>query len=116
MAPQNCIFCQIGSGELDADIVLEDDEILAFRDINPRAPTHILIIPRRHIATLNDLEDQDALLFGRMVLAARRLAGEEAVAEPGYRLVCNCNPAAGQIVYHVHLHLIGGRRLGAMAP
>ncbi len=107
-----CLFCRMVEGEIPADVVHEDDDILAFRDIRPQAPCHILIIPKRHIATLNDLTDDDAALVGRILLTARRLAGEEGVAETGYRTVFNCNRDAGQEVFHIHLHLLAGRRLG----
>ena len=109
---ENCLFCRMVAGEIKPDTVYEDEEILAFRDINPQAPTHILLIPKRHIATTNDLTDEDAGLVGRLALTARRIAAEEGIDEPGYRLVLNCNAGAGQSVYHLHLHLLGGRRLG----
>ncbi len=107
-----CIFCRIAAGEIPADIIYEDDEVLAFRDLNPQAPTHALIIPRRHIATTNDLNPEDADLVGKLVLAAKQVAVNEGVAEDGYRLVLNCNAGAGQTVFHIHLHLLGGRALG----
>jgi Diadenosine tetraphosphate (Ap4A) hydrolase and other HIT family hydrolases len=107
-----CIFCKIAKGEIPAEVVYEDDQVLAFRDLNPQAPVHILVIPRRHIATLNDLDDGDAELMGRLHLAAKRIAADEGIAESGYRTVINCNAAAGQTVFHVHLHLLGGRPMG----
>jgi histidine triad (HIT) family protein len=103
------LFLKIIEREIPADIVYEDDELLAFRDIDPQAPVHILIVPKRRIATLNDLEDSDAGLAGRMILAGRSIAREEGLAEDGYRLVFNCNDKGGQSVYHIHLHLLGGR-------
>jgi len=106
----DCLFCRMVTGEVPADIVHEDDEILAFRDINPQAPCHILIIPKRHIATLNDLTEADTALAGRILLTARSLAEREGVADAGYRTVFNCNRAAGQEVFHIHLHLLAGRR------
>jgi histidine triad (HIT) family protein len=106
---KDCLFCKIVSGEIPAKIVHEDEDCVAFRDIHPQAPTHVLVVPRRHIATLNDLTDADAAVPGRMVLAARNIAREEGVSEGGYRLVFNCNAGAGQSVFHVHLHLLGGR-------
>jgi histidine triad (HIT) family protein len=109
-----CLFCKIVDRELPADIVYEDDEMLAFRDISPQAPTHLLVIPRRHVATVNDLEDGDADLLGRLVLRARALARDAGVAETGYRLVVNCNDDGGQTVFHLHLHLMGGRQLRAL--
>lgn len=109
------IFAKIIAGEAPADIVYRDDLVTCFRDISPKAPTHILIVPNREIPTVNDLQDADAGLVGHMVLVAKRLAAQEGVAERGYRLVVNCNPEGGQIVYHLHMHLIGGRPLGAEA-
>lgn len=108
----DCIFCKIAAGEIPAAKLYDDGEVLAFRDINPEAPVHLLVIPRRHIATLNDLTEADAALIGRLYLAAKRLAAESGVADSGYRTVINCNRAAGQIVFHVHLHLLAGRELG----
>jgi histidine triad (HIT) family protein len=106
---KDCIFCRIASGDLEVKLVHEDDDIVAFRDSNPQAPTHVLVVPRRHLATVNDLAETDAGLVGRLVLAARRIAAEEGIAEDGYRLVLNCNRGAGQSVFHIHLHLLGGR-------
>ena len=103
------LFEKIIAGQIPADIVYEDDHCVAFRDINPQAPTHVLVIPRRHVATTDDLADGDAELVGRMALAAAKIAREEGVAEDGYRLVFNCNAGAGQTVFHIHLHLLGGR-------
>jgi len=97
------------SGEIRPRVAYEDDEVFAFHDVNPQAPVHVLVIPRRHVATLNDASDEDAALLGRLVLAARRLASELGVNESGYRTVINCNADAGQSVFHVHLHLLGGR-------
>ena len=105
-----CIFCRIVSGEVSAKKVYEDDDVVAFEDIRPQAPVHILIIPKRHIATVNDLTESDAQLVGRLVLVAKRIAAERGVAERGYRLVLNCNRDSGQEVFHIHLHLLGGRR------
>lgn len=106
-----CLFCKIASGDLDADVVYENADVVAFRDLHPQARHHILIIPRRHIATLNDATEQDAGLLGKMLLAARYLAGELGVAGDGYRLVMNCNRDGGQTVFHLHLHLLAGRQL-----
>ncbi len=105
------LFLKIIDRDIPADIVFEDDEILAFRDIQPQAPVHVLVIPKRHIATLNVLEDDDAGLVGRMVLTARRIAADEGLDEDGYRLVFNCNEHGGQSVRHIHLHLLGGRQM-----
>ena len=107
----DCIFCKVASGEMDAKKVFEDEDLVAFEDIRPQAPVHILIIPRRHIETLNDLTDEDAELVGRLVLAAKHIAAERGVAESGYRLVLNCNRDSGQEVFHIHLHLLGGRKM-----
>ncbi|MDZ7315960.1 MAG: histidine triad nucleotide-binding protein [candidate division KSB1 bacterium] len=105
----SCIFCRIISRQLPADIVFEDEQLLAFRDIAPQAPKHILIIPKRHIESVNDLRPEDAELAGKMVLLARDLANREGFDRRGYRLVMNCNHDGGQSVYHLHLHLLGGR-------
>jgi histidine triad (HIT) family protein len=107
----NCIFCKIAAGEIPSDVVYEDDQVVAFRDLNPQAPTHVLVVPRRHIATLNDLEAGDEALVGRMYGAAREIAAREGLAETGYRTVVNCNEAGGQTVFHIHLHLLGGRMM-----
>jgi histidine triad (HIT) family protein len=111
MAESDCLFCNISAGEISADIVLQDDNVVAFRDINPKAPTHVLIIPRRHIATINDLETGDASTVGLLFMAAADIAKSEGISEEGYRVVMNCNAAAGQSVFHVHLHLLGGRNM-----
>jgi len=108
----DCLFCKMVAGEIQPDVVYEDDEILAFRDVNPQAPVHILVIPKRHIATTNDLESEDAALVGNMVLAAKQIAVQEGIDERGYRTLINCNREAGQSVFHIHLHLLGGRAMG----
>ena len=105
------LFLKIINREIPADIVYETDEVLAFRDIAPKAPTHILVIPKIHLRTANDIEAQHAELIGKLFLAAKELASQEGIAEEGYRLVMNCNPAGGQEVYHIHLHLLGGRQM-----
>lgn len=105
----DCLFCKMVSGEIKPDVVFEDDAVLAFRDVNPQAPTHVLVIPKTHLATLNDLNDEHAELVGKMFLAAKRIAGAEGLAERGYRTVMNCNAEAGQSVYHIHLHVLAGR-------
>ncbi len=105
------LFLKIIEREIPADIVFENDRILAFRDIDPQAPIHILIIPKRRIATINDVDDDDAGLVGDMVLAARDIARSEGISDDGYRLVFNCNRDGCQSVYHIHLHLLGGRRM-----
>lgn len=108
------LFSKIISGELPGDILYQDDLVTAFRDINPAAPTHVLIVPNKFIATANDLTEDDEQIAGRMLLVARKLAEQEGIAEDGYRLIINCNRHGGQEVYHLHLHLIGGRPLGPM--
>lgn len=112
MAEPGCLFCKIVAGEIPADIVFENDAVVAFRDINPQAPTHVLIVPRQHIATINDLEETDAATVGKLYLAAKVIAADEGFADAGYRATMNCNAAAGQTVFHIHLHLLGGRDLG----
>ena len=106
-----CIFCKMVSGEIQPDLVYQDQHVIAFRDINPQAPTHVLVVPREHIATLNDLTPDHAALIGRMYLAARAVAHQDGIAERGYRTLINCNPEAGQTVYHLHLHVLGGRHM-----
>jgi histidine triad (HIT) family protein len=108
------IFGQIVSGELPATIVYQDDLVTAFRDIHPAAPVHILIVPNKAIPTVNDLTEADEQTAGRMLLAARKIAAQEGIAESGYRLIINCNRDGGQEVYHLHMHLLGGRRMGPM--
>ena len=105
------IFSKIIRRELPADVVYDDDDVMAFRDINPQAPVHVLVIPKIEIATVNDIEPGQAELIGKMVLAAQRIARDEGIAEDGYRLVVNCNRHGCQEVFHLHLHLIGGRQL-----
>ena len=105
-----CLFCKIVNNEVPCEIVFENKHILAFRDTNPQAPTHILVIPRKHISTLNELETEDAELVGEILLTARNLAKVENIDQDGYRTVFNCNKDAGQTVFHIHLHLLGGRR------
>ncbi|RIZ65668.1 MAG: histidine triad nucleotide-binding protein [Methylococcales bacterium] len=105
----SCLFCKMVAGEIKPDIVFEDDSVLAFRDINPQAPVHILIVPKTHIATLNDLDD--TLLAGQLLQTAIKLAEQEGFSEQGYRTVFNCNSQGGQEVFHLHLHLLGGRQM-----
>ena len=105
------IFSRILSGDIPADIVYEDAEVVAFRDVNPQAPVHVLVIPRKPIPTLNDAQPEDTELLGRLFLAAAKVAAQEGIAESGYRTVVNCNAGAGQTVFHLHLHVLGGRPL-----
>ncbi len=107
----DCLFCKMIAGEIQPDVVYEDEHVLAFRDINPQAPVHVLVVPREHISTLNDLTDVHAELVGRMYLAAKRVAEKDGIAERGYRTLINCNAEAGQSVYHIHLHVLGGRHM-----
>jgi|TARA_Y100000815_G_scaffold68239_1_gene57379 histidine triad (HIT) family protein len=108
----DCLFCKIIAGDIPADRVFENERILAFRDLNPQAPTHILIIPKLHIPTLNDLQPEHSELIGELIRIASELAKKEGIAEAGYRTGFNCNDAGGQTVYHIHLHLLGGRTFG----
>jgi histidine triad (HIT) family protein len=108
----DCIFCKIAAKQVPAKIAFENAQLLAFHDIHPMAPVHLQIIPKQHIARVSELDKENAGIIGQLVLTANKLAAEMGVAEPGYRLVINCNPAAGQSVYHLPLHLLGGRSLG----
>jgi len=105
----NCLFCKIVAGDIPADKLYEDDEVLAFKDIHPQAPFHALVIPKRHLATLDAFEDGDAALAGRLMLTGKRLAAREGL--PGYRVAMNINSEGGQVVFHAHLHVLGGRRM-----
>ena len=107
----SCLFCRIGRGEVPADIVHEDDLVVAFRDINPKAPTHLLLIPRRHVDSAAHLSETDAEMLGRLFSVAANLARDTGIAERGFRLVSNSGPAAGQSVDHLHFHLLGGRSM-----
>ncbi len=108
---EECLFCRIISGEIPSEVVYQDDEFLAFKDIHPQAPTHILIIPKIHFDSLVEISDQQEKLMGRLVIIAKKLAKKEGLAKNGYRLVLNCGAEGGQVVPHLHLHLIGGRKL-----
>jgi len=107
----DCLFCRIVSGDIESNVVHQDDTVVAFRDINPQSPTHIVIVPRKHIPSLSDLADVDDGIVGHLVRIAAEIARTEGIAEQGYRLVANCGPAAGQSVDHLHFHLLGGRNL-----
>ena len=107
----SCLFCKIVAGDIKAKVVYQDDSVLAFHDIDPKAPLHVLVIPKRHIATLNDPRPGDAELMGRLILTAQHIAREQGIADAGYRTVINCNRDGGQAVYHIHLHLLGGRQM-----
>ena len=109
----DCIFCQIVAGKIPSEILYQDEEVIAFRDINPQAPTHLLIIPKKHIPSLAHLPDAETPLIGHMVNIANRLAKEEGIFERGYRLVVSCGEEGGQLVPHLHMHLLGGRKLSS---
>ena len=111
---EDTIFSKIVRGEVPADIVFQDDQVTAFRDISPQAPTHILIIPNKAIATVNNVTPEDEAMLGHMFVVAAKLATEEGIAEDGYRLIVNCNRDGGQVVFHLHMHLLGGRPMGRM--
>ncbi|MDH3639864.1 MAG: HIT domain-containing protein [Gammaproteobacteria bacterium] len=112
--PEETIFSKIVRGEAPADIVYKDDRVTAFRDINPQAPTHILIVPNRGVATVNDVTEDDEADLGHMFVVAAKLAQREGIAKDGYRLIVNCGQHGGQIVFHLHMHLLGGQPLGRM--
>ncbi len=107
----DCLFCRILNGEIPADIIYEDDTVLVFSDINPQAPLHALVIPRKHISTLNEAGEDDQDLLGYMLLTAARIARDRGVDEAGYRTIINCNEQGGQTVFHIHLHILAGRQL-----
>jgi len=107
----DCLFCKMIAGEIPTESVYQDEHVFAFRDINPQAPLHVLIVPRVHIATLNDLQPDHNQLIGHLFMAAKKIATDEGVADSGYRTVINCNAEAGQSVYHIHLHLLAGRQM-----
>ncbi|MCP4994449.1 MAG: histidine triad nucleotide-binding protein [Gammaproteobacteria bacterium] len=107
----DCLFCKMVAGEIEPDVVYQDDDLLAFRDINPQAPVHILIIPKQHISTLNEFNDENILLMGKMTLLAQQLATQEGIADEGYRIAVNCNDKGGQDIFHLHMHLLGGRQM-----
>jgi len=107
----DCLFCKIVNKEIETKIVFQDDDILGFNDVSPQAPVHVLFIPKKHISTLNDFSDDDAIIAGKLILAARHYAAEIGVADDGYRLVMNCNNDGGQSVYHIHCHFLAGRQL-----
>jgi histidine triad (HIT) family protein len=108
---ENCIFCKIAAGTIPSSKIFEDDRVFAFRDIHPQAPTHILIIPRKHYSDLAELDRQGQSLAGYLLHVAVKLAAEEGLAQRGYRVAINCGPEGGQVVQHVHVHLLGGREL-----
>jgi len=109
-----CVFCKIINRELPAKVVYEDEKVIAFHDINPQAPVHILIVPKEHIPTVNDLEEKHAEVVGHVFLVAKKIAQDMGFAEKGYRILINCNKDGGQEIYHIHFHLLGGKPLGPM--
>ena len=112
MGNKDCLFCKIINKEIESNIVYQDEDTLAFKDIHPQAPVHILIIPKQHIEKISDLSQDKKDIVSRLVLLANSLARDNKVDEKGYRLVFNCGPDAGQAIFHIHLHLLGGRKLG----
>jgi histidine triad (HIT) family protein len=114
LTDSSCVFCKIAAGEIPSQKLYEDDELLAFEDINPVAPVHFLVIPKQHVATLDDVDEAHAQMLGRMLVVAANLARDKGVAEEGYRQLINCREPAGQTVFHLHLHILGGRRMGPM--
>lgn len=109
--PEDCLFCRIVAGEVESDVIAEEDRWIAFRDVNPQAPTHVLVVPREHVASVEELGDDQRDLAGELLLAARDVARQEGLVEDGYRVVANTNREAGQSVFHLHLHVLGGRRM-----
>ncbi len=108
---QDCLFCKIVSGELKTDFIYEDDDVVAFNDISPKAPHHFLCIPKQHISTINDITPEQGPIIGKMILAAQHICKERGIADDGYRLVMNCNADGGQTVFHIHLHVLAGRQM-----
>jgi len=107
----DCIFCKIVRGDIPADILYQDENVLAFRDLSPQAPVHFLVIPKKHISTINDIQSADVELIGQLYLAAKKIAKQEGMDETGYRCVMNCNDDGGQTVHHIHLHVMGKRQM-----
>ena len=107
----DCLFCKIIDGDIKGDIVYQDDDVLVFNDVNPQAPVHVLIIPKKHISTVNDIEAGDEIIMGKLFSVAKLIASQHGIADDGYRLVVNCNEKAGQTVFHIHMHLLGGRNM-----
>lgn len=108
----DCVFCKIINKQIPAEILFEDEKTVVFKDIKPKAPIHLLIVPKKHIDSINDLEASDSNLIGELVYRGKKMAEEFKIAERGYKLIFNCGPEGGQVVYHIHLHLLGGRKLG----
>ena len=110
----DCIFCRIATGEIESNILYQDDQVIAFPDIDPNAPVHLLVVPRKHIESLSDLTAGEEPLMGHMITVANRLVRDEGLSERGYRIVINCGPEGGQLVPHLHPHVLGGRRMGPL--
>lgn len=108
---QDCIFCKIIKKEIPADILYEDNDVVVFKDIKPKAPIHWLVVPRKHLDSISEISDDDSALMGKIVYRAKEIAATQGLAERGYKLVFNCGPDGGQVVYHIHLHVLGGKRL-----
>lgn len=106
----DCLFCKIANKEIKSEIVYEDDEVVAFKDINPKAPVHLLFIPKRHVSSMNEITEDDANILGKILMRIKDVAREQGIDEGGYRTIINCNKDAGQEVFHVHVHLLGGRK------
>lgn len=109
---QDCVFCKIVDKQIPADILYEDEGMIVFRDIKPKAPIHLLVVPKKHIPTINDISEDDIAYMGRIIYRAKIMAIKQGIGESGYKLIFNCGPEGGQVVYHVHLHLLGGKPLG----
>lgn len=109
---ENCIFCRIARGDFSTEFLVQTERAVAFRDLHPQAPTHVLVIPRRHVSSLNEFDQVEDSLGGELLRVARQVAQQEGIAESGYRVFTNCGPDAGQSVFHLHLHVVGGKRLG----
>ena len=107
----NCLFCKIIKGEIPANKVYENDHVLAFKDIDPKAPIHILVIPKKHIKSINELNSSDKYLAGELILASKKIAKDEGISLEGYRIIFNTNDDGGQTVYHIHMHIMGGRQM-----
>ena len=107
----DCLFCKIVNGDIPANVLYEDDDVMAFEDIMPQAPTHFLVIPKRHISTLNDLTGADTAVVGKLPITAAKIAKQKGISDAGYRVVMNCNEMGGQTVYHIHMHVLGGRAM-----
>ena len=108
---KDCLFCKIAAGEMETDFVYQDEKVVAFKDLNPQAPVHLLIVPKKHISDLNNLQSEDSELIGHIYQVAKKMAAKYEIADSGYRLVSNCGDDGGQTVYHIHFHLLGGRKL-----